>query len=138
MIQSMKTIWQIIKFVVVGVSNTAIDFAVLNTLIFATGVASGFPFVIFKASSFLIAVVNSYVWNKKWTFKSDRKVFTQFLVIASIGFGLNVAAAAFIVNVIGPQFGLPEKIWANVGAAIGTGVVMTSNFIGYKFLVFKK
>ena len=134
----MRTIWQVAKFVVVGLSNTAIDFAVLNALIFATGIATGMPFVIFKGTSFIIAVTNSYFWNKRWTFNSDRKVFLQFLVIATVGFGLNVAAAAFVVNVIGPQFGLSEKIWANVGAAIGTGIVMTSNFLGYKFLVFKK
>jgi len=138
MIQSMRTIWQVVRFVVVGISNTAIDFIVLNILIFATGIATGTPFTLFKGISFVAAVSNSYFWNKRWTFKSDKKVFLQFFTIAAIGFGLNVATASFVVNSIGPQFGLPEHLWANVGAAIGTAIVMIANFLGYKFLVFKK
>lgn len=134
----MRTVFQIVKFVVVGVSNTAIDFLVFNVLIFATGVATGNPVSVFKGVSFLVAVGNSYFWNKRWTFQSDKKVFIQFLVVSVIGFALNVGTASIVINGIGPQFGLPDQLWANVGAIVATLVVMTSNFLGYKFLVFKK
>lgn len=134
----MRVLQQIIKFVVVGVFNTLLDFAVLNLLILLSGVASGTPFIFFKAVSFLIAVVNSYFWNRRWTFRSDKQVFIQFFVVSAVGLLLNVGTASFLVNILGPQFGLSEKIWANVGAAGGTLVVMTWNFLGYKFLVFRK
>lgn len=132
------TLAQIIKFLTVGVSNTLVDLGILNVLIFVTGTASGLPFTIFKGISFLVAVTNSYFWNKRWTFRSDRKVFSQFFTIAFIGLGLNVGTASFVVNIIGPQFDLQERIWANVGALAGTLAVMTWNFTGYKFIVFKK
>jgi len=122
----------------VGASNTLIDLAVLNLLIFLTGVASGTPFIFFKAISFLVAVTNSYFWNRRWTFRSDKHVFIQFLVISTTGLLLNVGTASFLVNILGPQFGLPDKIWANVGAAGGTLVVMTWNFLGYKLIVFRQ
>ena len=133
----MQVLRQIIKFVLVGGFNTLVDLAVLNALIFLTGVASGTPFIFFKAISFLVAVTNSYFWNRRWTFRSDKHVFIQFLLISTIGLLLNVGTASFLVNILGPQFGLSEKIWANVGAVGGTLVVMTWNFLGYKFVVFK-
>lgn len=134
----MQILRQIIKFIIVGISNTLVDFLVLNSLIFATNIAAGPAFSIFKAISFGVAVTNSYFWNRRWTFQSNRKVFMQFAAVSSIGLLLNVGTASFVVNVVGAQFGLSEKIWANIGAAFGTLVVMTWNFTGYKFFVFRK
>jgi len=134
----MQVLRQIMKFVIVGVSNTLVDLMVLNFLIFLTGVASGLPFGVFKGISFLVAATNSYFWNKRWTFRSNKKVFVQFLTVSTVGLFLNVSTASFLVNIVQPQFGLSEKVWANVGAINGTLVVMTWNFIGYKFVVFKR
>ncbi len=134
----MQIFKQIIKFVVVGISNTSVDLAVLNIFIFLTGIASGFPFTIFKTISFVVAVSNSYFWNKRWTFHSNKKVFIQFFAVSSIGLLLNVGTASLVVNIIGPQFGIAKQLWANIGAGAGTLVVMTWNFAGYKFFVFGK
>jgi len=51
---------------------------------------------------------------------------------------INVTVASLIVNLIQPQFGLSETIWANVGGIIAALVTVVWNFIGYKFVVFKK
>jgi len=135
-------IYQASKFLLVGILNTLIDLGVLNFLILVSGTASGLSFSLFKGASFLVAVVNSYFWNKFWTFEKKEttkapKEFAQFFVVALIGLGINVLIASFVVNVIGPQFGLSEKIWANLGAIAATFFGMTWNFLGYKFIVFK-
>ena len=131
-------LWQIAKFILIGGFNTLIDLGVLNILIFATGITSGLGFSLFKGTSFLVAVSNSYFWNKRWTFRSKKDVFLQFFTVSAVGFVLNVGTASFVVNVITPQFELSEQLWANIGAITGTLVVMTWNFLGYKFVVFKK
>ena len=130
------------KFVLVGVLNSLVDLAVLNLLIFVSGISAGLGYSAFKGISFVVAVINSYFLNKFWTFQKKetagvRKEFSQFLIVSVVGFGLNVGVASFVVNVIGPQFGIPEKIWANVGAICATLTAMTWNFSGYKFIVFK-
>lgn len=129
------------KFGAVGTLNTMADLGILNLLILFTGIAQGVPFSIFKGISFAFSVVNSYFWNKFWTFQSKESVqafeFAKFATIATIGFFLNVGIASFVVNVVGPQFGIQPKVWANVGAIIAILIVMLWNFTGYKFLVFR-
>ncbi|MBU4298691.1 GtrA family protein [Patescibacteria group bacterium] len=136
-------ILQIGKFLLVGALNTFIDMGVLNILIWISGIASGVWYSIFKGISFLIATTNSYLWNKHWTFEKRKEVFapgefSKFLILTTIGFSINVGIASFVVNVIGPQLGLGAKIWANVGAFTAVLVAWFWNFLGAKFIVFKK
>jgi len=137
---SLLIVRQAVKFILVGILNTFVDLGVLNLLIFTTGIASGFGYSVFKGVSFTVAVVNSYILNKFWTFKTTGS-FGKFFIVSLIGFGVNVGVASVVVNIIGNQllsFGVSEKIWANVGAIAATFCAMIWNFIGYKFMVFKK
>lgn len=141
--KKIKVFFQLAKFLLTGVLNTFVDLGVLNVLILIFGISSGALYSVFKGFSFFVSVINSYFWNKFWTFKKTetgvgKREFGQFALVAGIGFFINVAIASFVVNVIGPQFGLSSNIWANVGAIIATVCVFTWNFLGYKFFVFKK
>ncbi len=136
-------IYQFAKFGLVGALNTFIDFGILNGLILLTSIAGGFYYSVFKGISFLFAAVNSYFWNKHWTFKKKDKIFAsgefaKFLAVTFVGFLLNVGAATLVVNTIGPQYGIGDKLWANIGAFIAVFVGLTWNFVGSKFIVFKK
>lgn len=141
--RKIPVLFQLAKFVLVGALNTFVDLGVLNLLMFVFSVSIGWLYSIFKAISFTCSVVHSYFWNKFWTYGKketgvEAKELGKFFLIAGIGFILNVGIASFVVNIIGPQFGLSLKIWANIGAIIATVCVFMWNFLGYKFLVFKK
>ena len=141
--RKIPVLFQLAKFVLVGALNTFVDLGVLNLLMFVFNVSIGWLYSIFKAISFTCSVFHSYFWNKFWTYGKketgvEAKELGKFFLIAGIGFILNVGIASFVVNIIGPQFGLSVKIWANIGAIIATVCVFMWNFLGYKFLVFKK
>lgn len=132
---------QITKFIIVGGLNTFLDFAVLNFLIAVSGVATGLNFSFFKGISFLVAGTNSYFWNKHWTFESTAKKgleFIQFIVISTIGLFINVGVASFIVNNIGVSGSFSPVLWANIGALVAVATSLVWNFLGYKFIVFRK
>lgn len=133
---------QVAKFAAIGALNTLLDLGILNILILISGVAVGYWYSLFKACSFIIANINSYFWNKHWTFgisdKANVKEFGEFLAVSLVGFGLNIASASLVVNVItAPQNISPER-WANIGALSATVISLIWNFIGYKFFVFKR
>lgn len=140
--RKLPTLYELVKFFVVGGLNTLVDFGILNILMLIFSAATGGIFTLFKAISFIGAVVNSYVWNKFWTFSSHEKTdvhrLIRFLSVSIVGFGLNVVIASLIVNFISPLGGMSEQLWANVGAIIATVISMIWNFIGYKFFVFHR
>ena len=135
-----RVILQAARFLLVGVLNTFIDLGILNLLIFVSGIAIGTWFSVFKGIAFAVAVLNSYFWNKHWTFgkrTSRRKELVQFLLVSIVGFVINVSVASFIVNVIQAPETISANVWANIGAVSATAVAMVWNFLGYKLLVFK-
>ncbi len=138
-----SAVFQFGKFASVGFANTAVDFGVLNLLLLLFGITGGICYSIFKGASFTIAVIHSYVWNKFWTFKRKKTEqvggeFVQFLVVSLIGLGINVGIASLIVNYISAPAVVSPTLWANIGAAAAVAISMVWNFLGYKFIVFKK
>ena len=135
-------IYQVAKFALVGALNTAVDFGVANFLIIISGIAVGTEVIAFKGISFTVAVINSYFWNKFWTFRKKEGggfgEFSQFLVVSFVGLGINLGVAYLVINTLSPVGGMSDKQWANVGFLVATFVALAWNFFGYKFIVFKK
>lgn len=137
---------QFAKFFVVGIMNTGVDLTILNILMFTTKQNEGLYYSVFKALSFLTAVIFSYYVNKHWTFrdKSDQdtsKKFYQFIAISIVGAIINVSVATIVVSIVRPMAGtdlISGQLWGNIGALCGTAIGLIWNFAGYKFIVFKK
>lgn len=144
--QRFPIIEQFIKFALIGAMNTLVDLGILNLLMYVTGYTSGIHYSLLKAISFTCAVIFSYNLNKRWTFNDlsdeDRaKKFTQFLAISIIGAVINVSVATLVVTYVRPMINisfLTPQLWGNIGALCGTAIGLIWNFIGYKFIVFKK
>lgn len=134
---------QFVKFGIVGGLNSLIYLGVLNLLITASGIAAGLGYTVFVSMAFLVAVTNSYIWNKYWVFKASQSgggsgEFVKFVLVNLVGFGVNVGAASFVVNVIGAPTGVSASVWANIGAVSAVFITLFWNFIGMKFIVFKR
>jgi putative flippase GtrA len=142
-----RLIKQFSKFVIVGGVNTGIDFAVLNVLMYLTGINSGASLFFLNCVSFTVAVTNSYFMNRRWTFKEaaasieDKSApvqFSQFFMVSVVGALINSSIIVGVTTYVAAPFGLGPQLWANVGKLFATGVSLVWNFVGYKFVVFKK
>jgi len=139
---SKNLIKQFSRFIVIGFMNTAFDFAILNLLMWWTGIYSGIYIILLNIISFSIAVINSYLWNKYWTFKDKDgtgiKEFSQFISVTLIGLAINSSIVFGVTTYISPIFGISPELWANLAKAAATGFSLIWNFTGYKLFVFKK
>lgn len=152
-----KGVRQFVKFAIVGVISTAIDWGV-HALLYKgfDGALSNsvndffvanFPnltkspdfdgaFTTFKVVSFLIAMFNGFFWNRRWTFKVKTKEgrgaqLGKFAIVNTIGLGLNTIVAS--------QIHVPHGGKWNYMLALGTATFVTMfwNFAGHKFWTFK-
>ena len=130
------------KFVTIGFTNAAVDFGVLNLLIFTTGIAAGIWYPVFKGISFICAVIPSFFWNKYWAFEAGgsgrgKAEFLKFMSVMIIAVLINDGAASLVVNFVRPVLGLSATAWANVSAVVGSAVALIFSFAGFKVAVFK-
>ncbi len=139
------------KFAAIGFTNAAVDFGTLDLFIAKTGETAGVMYAVFKGTSFVIAMIHSYFWNKYWAFHGDsgnsgpeqaEKIFAgeflRFFSVSVLALLINVAVASLVVNLVNPVLGLDAKTWANVGAVAGSAVALVFSFAGFKIVVFKK
>jgi putative flippase GtrA len=156
--RKIRVIWQIGKFGVIGILNTLVDLGSLALItflfrayfhidskdsLFMLGASVVTFYSLYKAITFIIANVNSYYWNKYWTFNPNPETkshaqFIQFFAVSVIGFIINVLVASLVFKVIGAAAGLTTDQIGLLGGAAGSIVGLVWNFIGYKFIVFKE
>jgi len=147
--------WQLGKFAVTGALNFCVDLGVFSFLSFLfsnylkisskdlifSGITLLTFYSLYKTISFILANINSYYWNKFWTFHKEggnKAEFFQFFIVSIIGLIINVTMASVVFNLIDPVTGLKKEQWELVSAVAGSVAGLVWNFIGYKFIVFKK
>ena len=85
---------QLIKFGLVGVSNTLIDFIVTNLLVFIIGFNElWWVTALYNGIGYGCGVLNSFLLNSRWTFKKEyrrtkEEVF-KFILVNLISYGLS-------------------------------------------------
>lgn len=161
-----KTSSQAVKFGAVGLINTFIDYLVLNVLVFmgltATLTIFGTPMLIANFISVTLAMVNSFILNRFWAFKSQADTDKTNIVQEILKFVIVTVFSAFVINqVIFNIFytGMPwlnDFVYSIVAAVKLNGIFSPGfvslnmakvfatvasliwNFFAYKFFVFKK
>lgn len=135
-------VWQFAKFGLIGILNTLLDFGILNLLSYTTKVYSGGWLIVINVFSFLAANLNSYFWNKSWTFNSKTRgavnEFGRFLLVSVIGFVINSVILWFLTTLMKPIGGMRPQLWENAAKLVATVIYTIWNFIGYKLIVFKR
>lgn len=121
---------QFIKFAMVGVVNTTIDFGVYALALLWLD----WHYLIANALAFVAAATNSYILNRRWTFRSQdpqwRRQASKYFTVLAIGFGLNEVLLYYFVE----HGGLGEIL----GKAVAIVIVLFWNFSANKLWTFSK
>lgn len=136
----LKQLWiryeTFLRYAIVGVLGTLVDLGTLYSLTEWSGVdpktSSLFP--VFVAIAFVAAVINNYVLNRMWTFKSqDDNVsaqFFRFLVVSTGGFFLTQILMWLMVSLFG--------VWYLLAKAVTSMTVLIWNFGLNKMWTFRQ
>lgn len=132
---------QLIKFGLVGVLNTAVDFGVFNLLLFVTNTRTGWGAGLINMVAILVAAINSYFLNRNWTFAArvrERRIqFIRFGVATAFGMLVNSLTVVVVAEEVHTVIFSTYLIW-NAGKILGALFSATSNFLLYRNWVFRE
>ncbi|MES9903054.1 MAG: GtrA family protein [Sedimenticola sp.] len=125
----MKMSGEFIRFGIVGVVNTAIDFGLFILLFWGLGLEP----LVANALAYLLAVTNSFFLNHSWTFRIDNSAISlisygRFVVFNSFGLFLATLAILF----------LSDFIRAELAKLLAVGLTLVWNFSTSKLFVFNQ
>jgi putative flippase GtrA len=96
-----KSLVQFIKFGLVGITGTVIDFGIYNLLLIKFNAS---PYIA-TICGFSLGLINNYTLNKIWTFRSKSpnakhaiRELIKFALVALVGMGINISVMALIIN----------------------------------------
>lgn len=118
---------QFIKFGIVGISNTFISLLIFYLLVFLH-----FHYILANTLAFIISVLNSYYWNRKYVFnKTDKRI--QTLTKTFISYGTTFVLGTFLLFVMVEKLNVSQLIAPLVNLLITVPI----NFLFNKFWAFK-
>jgi putative flippase GtrA len=126
---------QLVRFGLVGVINTVLDFG----LLFILRLELHLPLLLANTISVSVGIVNSFFWNKYFTFKAKgsdrwRSEAAAFVAVSLTGLLVNNIGIYVFHSLLGTSSAQTLFI-SKAGASI---LSLTWNFLGYRFLAFRQ
>lgn len=130
-----KEVKRFVKFAIVGAAGSVTDFTVLNILVQFFGAS----LVVANTCSFILAVIQNFTLNRRWTFPESRErqaggQLAQFAIVSMIGLAINQIVFltlhhiwdAYLIAHYGPDLGFTMSY--NIAKLFAIGVVLFWNF----------
>ena len=142
-----KSFVQLLKFVLIGASNTLIDLIVT----FALNAIFGLYFLA-KIIGYACGILNSYFWNSRWTFREERRrdarEIVLFIAVNLVTLGVSLLLQwvlrdklhldAWWTDFAGQHFFTKILNGERFCLLLASGIALLLNFAGNKLFVFKK
>lgn len=123
---------ELTKFGIIGLVNTAIDFAVLNAILLAADAP-----LKAKVASTTVSATTSYFMNRHWTFRHRsrsglRREYSLFFIFNGVG----LAIALTILGITKYGLGLESLVAINIANLLGLVIGTVFRFWSYRRWVF--
>ncbi|MGH3436370.1 MAG: glycosyltransferase [Sciscionella sp.] len=139
-----RTRWQLPAFLGVGLLNAVIDVVVFNALLLVAPTESVMRLALYNTVAVVAAIVNSYWWNSRWTFRRERATGgrplawqrTTFLLQAVLNIVINDLVLTTVTMVLAGAVMLPVWLNTNLAKALAMASSSMFSFVIMKLLVF--
>lgn len=126
--QGRRELGRFLRFALVGSWGFIVDFSVLNILIFG----AHFPPWLANTCSFAIAVLNTFTFNRLWTFPESRqrpirRQLPQFFLVNLVGYGINELVFLGSHALVWQHLAAAALAW-NLAKATASGIALFWNF----------
>ena len=132
---------QLLRFCIVGGLNTFVDVLAFNLLVWGLPTHDSGLLVVYNSLAFMIGAVNSFCWNKIWTFKQRSSAtndqLTRFALVTSLGIICN-DAFLWLATTILNSLSLNGFLWVNVAKISAIAGSVAVSYMGMRFSVFTK
>ena len=140
----MNRLWQFTQFVSVGLGNAIIDLVVFNGLYWLMPTRNVDQLVVYNTLAVMAAILNSYVWNSRWTFRKNVRQHGKEAVRQRILFIvqslINILVNDFILWLIAPLVleihVIPHIMANNIAKLAAMFLASLTSFIMMKLIVF--
>lgn len=126
-----------LRFVIVGVCNTILDFSLMNMFKLA-----GLNLIIANTLSTGISMVVSFFLNKKWTFRNAGQNYAKqvilFFIFTAIGIWVIQNFFIWLITTYLPHFGLSDQLFANAAKLVASIFSLAWNYLTYNRIVFRE
>src|SRR5215472_5130830 len=134
-----RTIWQLVRFGLVGCANTAIDLLVLNCLLWLWPGQGPTRLLLANTIAYACGALNSFFFNRSWTFQRKgpptAREGARFLQVTLAAIGCNDLILWFMGNILHPAH-LNVTFWANSSKVIAIGGTILVSYLGMRLWVF--
>lgn len=142
-----KSLLQLLKFVLIGASNTLLDLIVTFALNAIFGI-----YYLAKIIGYACGILNSYIWNSRWTFREERRrdarEIVSFIAVNLVTLGLSLLLQwvfrdrlhldAWWMGFAGENFLTKLLNGERFCLLLASGIALLVNFAGNKLFVFKR
>lgn len=120
---------QFIKFGIIGIFNTLLTLSI----IFICSYVFNYNYLISNGIGYIIGFINSFLWNKYWTFRSNGSIFKEFIKffkVFLICYGIQIVFVFTFVQIF--------KIAEGISQLLGMVIYTLINFLLNKFFTFQR
>jgi len=138
---------QFAKFLVTGTVGATVDFTIYNVLTrgfdwTVTYTIFGFDIIAANLVSVFLAIMSNFILNKYWTFRNNEKAVAKqwsgYFALNLFTFILNQLIVSFLTFQVPFMTVIFKGLKDNAAKVIAIGFILFINFLGSKFLVFRK
>ena len=131
------------KFTIVGLSNAVVDIGTLNLFLWFASTRDPSVLALYNGVALVLANVNSYFWNTRWTFRARAKrrdARQRILFTVQALFNICVSNGLFyvLVHPVLLYTDVPAYLAGNVAKLISVAVASTLSFFVLRYLVFSR